>query len=260
MYLFQALYDQIEELRNDYINGSSAIALHALDIVTAAIDLNAGTDMTFPNDIAKKLKQTKPSMSAIDTVVDYAMHDYFKSVGKVKKYFCDKVRERFLNCTLDSVGNCFDELFGKSKKKKTIVTCSYSNNVIGVLLKAQEFGIPLDIYSVESIWRGRDYADLLASVLHRNGIEPVKIPLEQIDKLPQKPDFVLVGCDGYDDAGNALNGAPSQKLAKIAYNKIPLYVVGESFKHTPTLHPSDGFELIQAKYIKKIFSDNESWR
>jgi translation initiation factor 2B subunit (eIF-2B alpha/beta/delta family) len=260
MYLIQALYDQIEELRNDYINGSSAIALHALDIVTAAIDLNVDPSMAFPKDIAQKLKQTKPSMSAIDTVVDYAMHDYSKSVGKVKKYFCDKVRERFINCTLDSVQICFDDLFGKSKKKKTIVTCSYSNNVIGVLFKAHEAGIELDVYTVESVWRDRDYADVLGSVLHRNNIEPKKISVDDIHKLPEQPNFILIGCDGYDDAGNALNGAPSQKLAKTVYNKIPLYVVGESFKHTPKLHPSDGFELISSKYIKKIFSDNETWR
>lgn len=260
MYLIQALYDQIEELRNDYINGSSAIALLALDIITAAIDLQTGVDMSFPNDVAQKLKNAKPTMSAVATVVDYAMHDYSKSVGKVKKYFCNKVRERFLNCTLDSVSYCFNELFGESKEKKTLITCSYSNNVIGVLIKANEAGIDLNVYTVESIWRERDYADVLGSVLYRNGITPNKININDIDKLSVKPDFVLIGCDGYDDEGNALNGLPSMNLAQKVHNKIPLYVVGESFKHTSELHPDDGFELIPSKYINKIFSDGETWR
>ena len=259
MNVIQALYDQIEELRNDYINGSSAIALHALDIITAAIDLKTGRDMSFPRDVAEKLIKAKPSMSAIATVVRYAMKDYSKSVGKVKKYFCNHVRERFLQCTEDSIDECFRSLFRDKSKKVTVITCSYSNNVSGVLIRAYLNGFKLKVYTLQSLWRDRDYADVLASVLNRNGIMTEKISLKQLSKTASKADFALIGCDGMNLQGRALNGLPSLEMAKSIYNFLPLYIVGESFKKTDKLLSADGFEIIPAKYIKKIFSDTQSW-
>ena len=259
MNVVEGLYKRIETLRNDFLNGSSAIALNALDIVTAAIDLNVDDNDKFPSQIAKMIKESKPAMAAVSTICDYALNDYQHNRPKVTKYFSIEVREKMFRAGEDTVQNAYERLFSSDDDLYRIATCSFSTNVMKLLRLADKRGKRIKVYIIKSIWNQRDYSTVLAYELGQSGILSKIVNLVEFANYRDNIDFCIIGSDGYDSSNNLVNGLPSKAFAELALGHTPFYAIAESFKKIDTLKADDGFDFVDFQYVSDILSDNENW-
>jgi translation initiation factor 2B subunit (eIF-2B alpha/beta/delta family) len=260
MTIIEALYNEIDEIRNDNRSGSSELALKALEILTASMDLENNDIDIFPASIASMLTKTKPAMAAIKVICDYTLNDYRKSLYKGQKYFCKEVRNKMLRSNNKTMLKAYNTLFAPNPDKiYKIATCSYSSNVFNLLNHADEKGIKIQLFPLRSVWNDIDFSVYLVEKLSETGILSKIISFDEFENLRQEIDFCIIGADGYDFDNNVVNGLPSRKLAEFAAGYTDFFVVTESFKRTNKLKIDDGFEFIPSYYINDIISDDEQW-
>lgn len=260
MNVLEALYDEVNTIKNDELSGSTEIALKALDIVTAAIDLDHYENEYFPMAIADLLRKAKPAMAAVNVICNYAVNDYIRSIGKNKKYFCQHVRNKMLIAGEKTILKAYETLFNNNLNNSfNISTCSYSSNIVKLLRFAEKSGKKIKLNILESVWNNNNYSEQLALELNSPAIVTNIVTIEKFLELKHSLDFCLIGADGYDYDNNVVNGIPSLELAKAADMLNSFYVVAESFKKVKNLKTDDGFEFIPAKYITDIISDDEKW-
>ncbi|MBM2815513.1 MAG: hypothetical protein HW421_2275 [Ignavibacteria bacterium] len=82
-----------------------------------------------------------------------------------------------------------------------------------------------------------------------------QIKREQLISTSEIFSCILTGADKILLDGSVVNGFPSLEVAKLNQKKIPFYVIGESFKYSSSQSIEDGFDIIPAEFITKIFSD-----
>lgn len=259
MNVLEAIYNEIEEIKHDFLGGSSQIALKALDIVTAVIDLNPYKDDKFPVFIAETIRNLKPAMAAVEVICSYALKDYAKHKDKVKKYYCVDIRNKMFRASEATILKAYHKLFMHNTDDfYYIATCSFSSNIIKFLRFADEHNKKIKLFVIKSVWNNIDYSENLVSELNHTGILSKIISIDEFKKIKDIIDFTVVGADGYDYNSNVVNGVPTKDLVEES-NGNNFYVITESFKKTKKLKTDDGFEFIPSKYITEIISDHENW-
>ncbi|TAL68165.1 MAG: hypothetical protein EPN82_12275 [Bacteroidetes bacterium] len=241
---------RIEEIRNDFINGSSVITRNALKILSDAVQYYDFSQKYSVLVIAQDLLTTKPQMAAPTNILKIFMSEFPKfSNNNDITFLINKLESDLSTATEDSKKICFDGLFGESNL--SVMTCSFSSNVFDIIIKS---GTSTSIYVLSSKWRSIDFGKIW-----QNKLEEYKIKCKIIEvngKLP-KIDFALIGADAVLHKGDVLNGTPSLNLAELMErNKYPTYVIAESFKRCREIPISDGFEYIPKNLVTKIFSDS----
>ena len=165
------------------------------------------------------------------------------------------------------------------KQKDIIFTHCHSTNVLNALFYAKEHKKTFEVYNTETrpLYQGRK----TAKELRKEGIKitifvdsalGVALSKEQGTK---KPDKIFLGADALTKKG-VINKIGSEVIAQIAKNnKIPLYILADSWKFTNKKVPLEqrklnevwnkapenikirnpAFEFIPKKYIKAIISE-----
>lgn len=256
----ESIYRQVQLIKSDFLNGSTTITLKAMEIVTAALDLKGNVDNSFAINIANRLKKSKPAMAAISVICDYIISDFYRCNSLGIKYFSNSVRNKFMYAKHTTLDKAYNKLFkGRNSEVLNIVTCSFSSNVLDLLTLAHRKGRNINVLIVESYFHSKNLSTILSYELQKQDISSHIINIEQLSELLPVISFALIGADGFDEKGNAVNGIPSSDMLKICYGKIYAYIVAESFKKVNELTSDTGFDFIDSKYIKEIISDEDDW-
>ena len=165
------------------------------------------------------------------------------------------------------------------KKNSVIFTHCHSTNVLNSLIYAHKKGKKFEVYVTESrpLFQGRK----TARNLQRAGIKVTIFIDSAIDialtkkQGTKKADIIFIGADALIKKG-IINKIGSGLIAKIAkQEKIPLYVIADSWKFTKNKVPIEqralneiwdsapkkvkiknpAFEFVDKKYIKGIISE-----
>ncbi|MFC2132036.1 hypothetical protein ACFLSQ_11440 [Bacteroidota bacterium] len=248
------IYIKIENLKNDFENGSSVIAQKGLKIFIHALTIE---EIAISDEkvkmIAAKIIAAKPAMASLKNIIGLA-HKVFASLkGEVnpnKLYDSiqnkiQKAREITINIGIDFITN---------RGIRNIITCSYSSTVVHLFKELNLINYPIHTLALESIWKGRDYADKVIEDCNAHGISAEKIEKNKIDRFDI--DCGIIGADAIAKGAGVINGIPSATLAeKLKLRNIPLFVIGESFKKTNEIYIEDGFQLVFEELIEEIFCD-----
>ncbi|GEM_PF-3064487 len=260
MNVLEALYNEIYNIQNDLLAGSSEIALKALEVVSAIIDLNQFEDENYAKIVADLLKKSKPSMAAVEVICNYAINQYAKNKTKGNKYFYTDVRNKMMRAKENTIMRAFHKLFdNNSKNYINIATCSFSSNVINLLRFADSHNKNIRLFIIQSLNNNIDYSQNLTNQFHNTGILTKIISIEEFRKIKDEINYSIIGADGFDFDNNVINGFPSKEFAEASFGRNNFYVVAESFKKIDNLKLDNGFELISSKYISGIISDDERW-
>jgi translation initiation factor 2B subunit (eIF-2B alpha/beta/delta family) len=141
----------------------------------------------------------------------------------------------------------------------SIMTASYSSQVVSTFRRAKDMGKMFTILALESLSQGKSYGEMLALELKKENIKVLVIPDVDIARSVALANKVLIGSDAILPQGYVINGIPSLHLAKVAQrNHLPFYVVGEMIKVSPHFfEPDQGFDMIPPSLITWIITDQE---
>jgi translation initiation factor 2B subunit (eIF-2B alpha/beta/delta family) len=244
---------KIEALKNDFTSGSSEITLNALSIFIEAIKVSSNSD-NFISEVKQNLIDAKPAMPAIRNIIGFTFEKYQNGISNPEDLFNFVVRKLheagkiITNKALEKI---------KSYNHKSIITCSYSSNVIKLLKKIQKysnFRNILNIFSLESIWNVRNYSLQMKEKCSEFGMEINIIDLQTIDNFHY--DFAIIGADSFIPRKGFVNGIPTKALADYTKSKkIPFLVLAESFKKHNEIRLDEGFEFIPLNSNISILSD-----
>lgn len=212
----------------------------------------------------KKLLLSRPTEPMMENVL---------SLAEKKPY--EEIRKHF-----DEAQNKINkEIFKIIKNKDVIFTHCHSTNVTNALIYTKEKGKSFEVYNTETrpLFQGRK----TARELRKAGIKVtmfidsalgVALSKEQGTK---KADKVFLGADALLKKG-IINKIGSELVAQVAKNnKIPVYIVADSWKFTKQKVPREqrklsevwdtapknikiknpAFEFVPKKYIKEIVSE-----
>ena len=212
----------------------------------------------------KKLLLSRPTEPMMENVLDLAEK---QPSGKIKIHF-DEAQEKINKQVLKLI-----------KKGDVIFTHCHSTNVTNALIYAKKKGKSFEVYNTETrpLFQGRK----TARELRKAGIKVtmfidsalgVALSGEQKNK---KVDKVFLGADALLKKG-VINKIGSELVAQVAKNnKIPVYIVADSWKFTKKKVPREqrklaevwdsapknikvknpAFEFVPKKYIKAIISE-----
>jgi ribose 1,5-bisphosphate isomerase len=212
----------------------------------------------------KKLISARPTEPMLQNVINNIDG---KKYEELLKHF-DDAQDKINNYALKLI-----------KKGDVIFTHCRSTNVVNALIYARKKGKKFEVYNTETrpLFQGRK----TASELRKTGIKVtmfvdsalgVALSKEQGTK---KADKVFLGSDALTKKG-VINKIGSEVIAQIAKNnKIPVYIVADSWKYTSKIPPMEqrglkeiwdrapkniktknpAFEFVPKKYIKAIVSE-----
>jgi len=244
------LQSRIEEIRNDFTNGSSVIAWNVLNLLADAIKIIDESDKDNILDLAKELLSAKPHMAGPTNILEIFNKQFPRYSTKSEiANFLNKLNSDLLLASDTCVSLAIEKLI--EKEKTSILTCSYSSNVFNIISSAKS---KMTVYILQSIWNGIDYGEIWIDKLSDLNVECNV--LSEDDAIPVI-DFALIGADAVLYSGDIINGIPSLYLAKSMKKiGIPLFVVAESFKKCKQIPIIDGFEQIPNELISDIITDD----
>ncbi len=249
--MFNKILKKIKEIK---IQGARNIAKKALYAY-----------FLIPTKISKrKLLSSRPTEPMMENVLEMAEK---KSYKEILKHF-DEAQEK-IN----------EVIFKLIKKDDVIFTHCHSTNVVNALIYSKKKGKKFEVYNTETrpLFQGRK----TAKELKRKGIKVtmfvdsalgVALSKEQGTK---KVDKVFLGADALLKTG-IINKIGSGVICQIAKNeKIPIYVIADSWKFTKNKIPIEqrelnevwdnapkkikiknpAFEFVDKKYIKGIITE-----
>ncbi len=245
----------VREIKNIKIQGATNIAKKALHAY-----------LLIPTKQSKnKLLNSRPTEPMMENVLDLAEKGIPKN--QILAHFKeaqDKINKK---------------VFRLIKKGDVIFTHCHSTNVVNALIYAKKKGKKFEVYNTETrpLFQGRK----TAHELRKAGIKVtmfvdsalgVALSREQGTK---KADKVFLGADAITKEG-VVNKIGSEVIANIARdNKIPVYVIADSWKFTSSKIPLEhrelnevwdnapkrikiknpAFEFIDKKYITKVITE-----
>jgi ribose 1,5-bisphosphate isomerase len=170
----------------------------------------------------KKLKSIRPTEPMLVNVLNKLEREDYE---KIKQHF-DWAQEKINEAILDLI-----------KDEDVIYTHCHSTNVIKSLINAKKKGKNFEVYNTETrpLFQGRKTAKELKAA----GIKvtmfvdsAMDVALSNKDKK-KKVTKIFLGADALINEGviNKIGSGAISKLGKV--NKIPLYVVADSWKHSP---------------------------
>ena len=240
---------RIDEVRNDFINGSSVIARNSLKILSDAVQYYDFSQKYSVLIIAQELLTAKPQMAAQINIMKIFMNEFpkFSNYHDITMLI-NKLESDMKIATEKSKSLCLETLFDEDKL--SVITCSFSSNVFDILSKS---GKITSIFILDSIWKNIDFGKMWLEKLSEFNVKCNIITLE--NNMP-KINFAFIGADAVKQNGDIINGYPSMLLVqKMKENACPVYVISESFKYSDDLTLTDGFDCIPGNLISGIFSD-----
>jgi len=245
----------VKDIKNIKIQGATNIAKKALYAYL----------LVPTKQSKKKLLNSRPTEPMMENVLELAE----KGVSRIQilKHFKD---------TQEKINK---EIFKLIKKNDVIFTHCHSTNVVNALIYAKKKGKKFEVYNTETrpLFQGRK----TVHELRRAGIKVtmfvdsalgVALSKEQGTK---KADKVFLGADALLKKG-VINKIGSEVIANISRdNKIPVYVVADSWKFTKSKIPLENrklnevwnrapkkikiknpaFEFVNKKYISGIITE-----
>jgi translation initiation factor 2B subunit (eIF-2B alpha/beta/delta family) len=249
------ILEMVDSLRNDFESGGTEIISAALKIFcNAAQNFDKTQSDSYLYEISKLIISSKPAMPGIRNILEISknllltktkksceLYDYISMlIAESGKRTVEKAAERIIS----------------EKKKYSVFSCSYSNNVVKTLARASEGGAIIKLNAAESLWRGVLYGKALSKKCSKFGISYRIFPDNEIRNAIAESDIMLTGADAFLPDKSIINGIPTLSAAKECFGKIPYLVVAESFKKTNLAIQEDGFDIIPGSLVKEIFSDN----
>jgi len=212
----------------------------------------------------KKLLLSRPTEPMMENVLDLVKK---QSYEEIRKHF-DMAQEKINKEVLKLI-----------KNKEVIFTHCHSTNVTNALIYAKKKGKNFEVYNTETrpLFQGRKTAKELRKVgikvtMFVDSALGVALSKEQGTKKANK---VLLGADALLKEG-IINKIGSEIVAQVAKNnKIPVYIVADSWKFTKKKVPREqreltevwdaapknikirnpAFEFVPKKYLKAIISE-----
>jgi len=213
----------------------------------------------------RKLLLSRPTEPMMENVLDMA--EKAKSLKEISKHF-DEAQDKINK-----------NIFRLIRKGEVIFTHCHSTNVTNALIYAKKKGKKFEVYNTETrpLFQGRK----TARELRKAGVKVtmfidsalgVALSGEQKNK---KVDKVFLGADALLKKG-IINKIGSELVAQVAKNnKIPVYIVADSWKFTKKKVPREqrklaevwdtapknikvknpAFEFVPKKYIEAIVSE-----
>ena len=243
------------DIKSVKIQGARNIARKALEAYSL-----------IPTRKSKKiLLSLRPTEPMMENVLDLA--EKGKSLKEINQHFAyaqDKINKK---------------VFKLIRKNDIIFTHCHSTNVINALIYAKKHGKKFEVYNTETrpLFQGRK----TARELEKNKINVTMFVDSAVDVAlsgeqgNKKPDKVFLGADAITKKG-VVNKIGSKTIAIIAkQNKIPVYVIADSWKFTKSKVPLENrelnevwnnapkkikiknpaFEFVKRKFIKKIITE-----
>lgn len=249
--MFNKILKDIKEIKIQGARNIAKKALYAYFLIPTKIS-------------KKKLLSSRPTEPMMENVLDMVEK---KSHKEILKHF-DDAQEKINKFILKLI-----------KKNDVIFTHCHSTNVINALIYAKKKGKKFEIYNTETrpLFQGRKTAKELRKVgikvtMFVDSALGVALSKEQGTK---KVDKVFLGADALLKNG-IINKIGSEVICQIAKNeKIPVYVIADSWKFTKSKVPIEqrelnevwgrapkniriknpAFEFVPKKYINGIVSD-----
>lgn len=243
------------DIKSVKIQGARNIAKKALEAYSL-----------IPTRKSKKiLLSLRPTEPMMENVLDLA------EKGK----FLKEINQHFV----DAQDKINQKVFKLIRKNDIIFTHCHSTNVINALIYARKHGKKFEVYNTETrpLFQGRK----TATELEKNKINVTMFVDSAVDVAlsgeqgNKKPDKVFLGADAITKKG-VVNKIGSDMIAKLAkQNKIPVYVIADSWKFTKSKVPLENrdlneiwdkapknikiknpaFEFVKKKFIKKIITE-----
>jgi ribose 1,5-bisphosphate isomerase len=221
----------------------------------------------FPSrDTKKKILSLRPTEPMLENVLELAE----KGVSK------EKILAHF-NEAQEKINQ---KVFRLIKNNSVIFTHCHSTNVVNALVYAKKKGKKFEVYNTETrpLFQGRKTARELskAGIKVTMFVDSAVGVAFEIEMNARKVNMVLLGADAITKSG-VINKIGSETIAILAKkNKIPLYVVADSWKFTDSRVPIEqrdlnevwdrapshvkiknpAFEFIPKKYLTKIITEN----
>ncbi len=216
--------EAVRGIAEDRTSGASKLARLAVDTMGLAIvEAKGRPDPKELAEVAKRLSEAQPAMAIVHNVAHLVArlvsegHDP-KSVLVEIQMELDRARERIARTFLKVV-----------PPHATLVTLSYSDNVLEAIKMAHGRGHVNRVYVMESgpLFEGR----ALANALSDAGVPATAIPdAEGISLLP-RASCVLVGADSVLRDGAVVNKIGTHGLAQASADRNkPFYVACETLK------------------------------
>ncbi|GBE20433.1 methylthioribose-1-phosphate isomerase [archaeon BMS3Abin17] len=213
----------------------------------------------------KKLLSLRPTEPMLENILEMA--EKGKSIKEIKKHF---------NAAQEKINK---NVFKIIENNDVVFTHCHSTNVVNALIYAKKKGKRFEIYNTETrpLFQGRK----TARELRKAGIKvtmfvdsALGVALSK-EQGTEKVDKIFIGADAILKKG-VINKIGSEVIAQIAKNqKIPVYIVADSWKYTPKKTPIENrklnevwdkapknikiknpaFEFIPKKYIEAIISE-----
>ncbi len=246
------LEQKIEELANDFENGSSVIALKALKIFTEEIE---SVILSLSKDEIEKFKNkiinAKPAMFALRNVMEYAF--MLNQNGNHPHEIRNEIQNKMKLASENIIDKASHYL--KDNSFHSIATCSYSSTALNLFKQLKSLNYEFKVLALESKWNGRDYSKKIFDECKNLMIEVQILSPEEL--IANEFDCSIIGADSVIPDIGIVNGLPSKLFSNIVKDRSkPLFVIAESFKMTEDKHLADGFEFVPMENITAIFIDS----
>lgn len=255
---------RIDDIRNDRVNGASALTRQALETLQlAAATLPASPPehyLTTLTGVALALAQAQPNMHSITYYMQCFLSEITQNPtdGDLPSYMArlvDNLLQRWAK-SRSQIIEAGASLIGDGQ---TIFTGSYSSTVMASLAAAHRQG--KDFKLLIALSRCQDgqpaYGENMARELAGQGIAGALIEDADIAEHLAKADMILLGADTVLADNSVVNGYPSAVLTRLAgAYSIPVYILCELSKvsEQSTIQPEPGFDLIPAELITALIT------
>ncbi len=256
---------KIEEIKNDKVHGASFLARKSLEVLKFSSKQGQSEEnadfLNYLENASEKLMQARPSMSPIANVVSQFINEVREisekeDIVSLKRFAVSKAEKLIeeLESASSKVAQNASLLIQDGDK---IITCSYSSSVVNTLKSAKNQGKNFEVLACESRSKDFSYGKKIAQELESFGIPVKVISDDEIENYIKKVSIVLVGADSILKNGSLINGTPTYRLALVAKDKVPFYVICErtKFSTSDCKELEEGFDYIPASLITKIITD-----
>lgn len=263
------IYQKIEKIRTDKIQGASALALRAIDVIKLLAEKSRAEK---EEDLLKELKEielalfrVRPQMAPITSnvarVVYEVLEEYKAHPGKLKNLIKSAAERRIKEYKEESL-RAAEKGADIIKDGERIMTCSYSSTICNTFKMAIKQKKRMNILIIESKFQDKAYGKIMQDKLGLPEGTVELIPDDKIEENILRVNKVLVGADSVLADGSLINGVPTLSLARAAKeSSISFYSVCETAKFDLLSSLSKrsgiepGFDLIPPQLITAFITE-----
>ncbi len=226
----------LDEISNDRIHGSTALALLAIDGIGQVAQSSEVVDLAVfqqqMQSLISSLQSCRPSMVALGNLIERVRLPVSRSDStdfeKYRQLLIDRCAE-VAKFAMDAQSQVVNEMVKLIEADDVIMTHSISSTVKKIFENLSN--MPVEIIVTES--RPGDEGKLLAAYLVELGFKPTYITEAQINLLMPGVTKVIVGADVVLGDGSIINKCGTSLMAMAAqHHGVPVYVCAEAFKQT----------------------------